>query len=73
MPSPVIIRATTPHSDSLQVGESTSSEIGFFGATPVARPAGAAQAAATDAASTQALANALRTALVNLGLIKGSA
>lgn len=40
---------------------------GFYGATPVAR--GTVPAAATDAATTQALANALRTALVNLGLV----
>ena len=39
---------------------------GFFGATPVARQSIAA--AATDAATTQTLANSLRTAILNLGL-----
>lgn len=40
--------------------------IGFFNATPVAKQS--LTAAATDAATTQALANSLRTALINLGL-----
>ncbi len=40
--------------------------IGFFGAAPVAQQV--LPAAATDLASTQALANALRTTLLNLGL-----
>ena len=39
---------------------------GFFGATPIGRPSLAA--AATDAATTQTLANSLRSALINLGL-----
>lgn len=39
---------------------------GFFGATPVAQQSIAA--AATDAATTQTLANSLRSALINLGL-----
>lgn len=53
--------------------QTTTDKLGFYGVTPVVQPASANQAAATDAASTQTLANALRTALVNLGLIKGSA
>lgn len=40
--------------------------IGFLGATAVGRPTAAA--AATDAATTQALANSLRTILINFGL-----
>lgn len=43
-----------------------SPKIGFFNATPVNKPSLAA--AATDAATTQTLANSLRTALINLGL-----
>lgn len=69
------------------VGQATSSAIGFYGATPIVRPSGAAQAAvATTAAvssgafgysSTQAngiitLLNEIRNVLVNLGLMKGS-
>ena len=44
-----------------------SDKISFYGATPVAVQATAA--AGTDAATTQALANALRTAMLNYGLI----
>lgn len=43
-----------------------TARIGFFGATPVGKQT--VSAAATDAATTQTLANSLRTALVNLGL-----
>jgi len=39
---------------------------GFFGTTPVSRPS--VSAAATDAGTTQTLANSLRTALLSLGL-----
>ena len=53
--------------DGTCLGQSASEKISFYGATPVARQASAA--AGTDAATTQALANALRTALLNLGLI----
>lgn len=49
------------------VGQSASDLVGFFGATPVAQQA--STASGTDATTTQALANALRTALLNLGLI----
>lgn len=41
-------------------------QCGFFGATPVAQQSLAA--AATDPATTQTLANSLRTAMINLGL-----
>lgn len=40
--------------------------LGFFNVTPVARQS--VNAAATDPATTQSLANSLRTALINLGL-----
>lgn len=55
---------------------------GFYGATPVAQQAGSAQANAivtavnsliTQSAANATLNNAIRTALVNEGLIKGSA
>jgi hypothetical protein len=45
----------------------TSSVIGLYGAPAVAVQATAA--AGTDAATTQTLANALRTALLNMGVI----
>ena len=69
-----------------KIGTATSQKLGFFNATPVVQPAAAAQAAApaggTGAAeggwdtaghrdSAIATINAIRTALVNLGIIKG--
>lgn len=84
----------------VKVGQSATDTVGFYGTTPVARIADAAQAAITDgstgtAAATNGIAaltgtynstllinaiatlaaqgNALRNALVSVGLIKGSA
>lgn len=54
------------------VGASTASKVGFHGATPTAQRANADQAVATDLASVITLANELRAALVEKGLIKGS-
>jgi len=81
-------------------GQSAADLVGFYGATPIAQPSGAAQAAVVDgstgtAAATNGIAaltgtynstllinaiatlaaqsNAIRNALVSLGLIKGSA
>ena len=86
--------------DGTILGQSTASLIGFYNATPIARLAGAAQAAITDGSTGAAAAtngiqpltatynstliinsiatlaaqgNALRNALVSLGLIKGAA
>jgi len=71
-----------------KIGLSTSGKLGFFGATPIIQPSGSAQAAApaggtgtaaggwdTAAHRNSAIAtiNALRQALVDLGIIKGSA
>ena len=72
----------------VKVQNVASGTLSFFGTAAVAQPSGAAQAAvATDAATTGtatygftsaqangmvATVNAIRTALVNLGLIKGS-
>lgn len=80
-------------------GQSATDLVGFYGATPVAQPSAAAQAAITDSsggaasattgiqaltssynstiignaiATLAAQGNALRSALVSLGLIKGS-
>lgn len=76
-------------STGMKIGTATSQKIGFFNATPIIQPVGAGQAAVattgavnvapfgyTTAAQADAivtLVNALRTALVNLGLIKGAA
>jgi len=53
--------------DGQTLGFSPATPISFYGATPVARQS--VPVAATDAATTQALANSLRTALINLGLV----
>lgn len=72
--------------DGAHIGQSTTDKIGFYGlATPIVQPSGAAQASATFTkkitgvgfttsakfAAFVALVLALRSALVNLGLIKG--
>jgi len=53
------------------VGAGASAKVGFHGATPTAQRASADQAEATDLASVITLANELRAALVEKGLIKG--
>lgn len=50
----------------IKIATATSQKLGFFNATPVVQQS--AGVTATDATSTQTLANALRTALINLGL-----
>ena len=55
----------------VQVGAGTSSKVGFHGAAPTAQRANADQAAATDLASVITLANELRAALVEKGVIRG--
>ena len=57
----------------VQLGAGTFSKVGFHGASPTPQRANAAQAAATDLASVITLANELRAALVEKGLIKGGA
>lgn len=57
------------------IGASETELVGFYGATPIAQPSAANQAAITSGATTTACNNLvieLRLALVNLGLIKGS-
>lgn len=53
----------------IKLGGAATEKMAFWGATPIVRPAGT-PAAATDAATTQALANDLRTKLIALGLIE---
>jgi hypothetical protein len=52
--------------DGACLGKSATEKIAFYGVTPVVQQATAASG--TDAATTQALANALKLALNNLGL-----
>lgn len=76
------------NTDGTVLGQSSTELIAFHGATPIAQPAAAAQAAAPaggtgatagayDTASNRNdminLVNAMRTVLVNNGLMKGSA
>ena len=56
----------------VQVGAATTSKVGFHGAAPTAQRANANQTAATDLASVITLANELRAALIEKGMIKGS-
>lgn len=68
-----------------QIGYGAQDTTGFYGATPITRPASASQAAVVVSATatttvlraqltaTAVLANALRSALVNLNLVKGAA
>jgi hypothetical protein len=84
-----------------KIGTATSQKLGFWNATPIIQPAGAAQGAVTDSTGSSAtttlvtvrsdtgahtasdaqdndhilytLLNATRTALVNAGIMKGSA
>lgn len=50
------------------VGYATDTTVGFYGTTGAVQQTVAA--AASDAATTQALANSLRTILIDLGLVK---
>ena len=62
--------------DGQLVGQSTTDKLGFYGVTTVVQPSSTTQAAVTTGATTTAtinLVNELRSALVSLGLIKGSA
>lgn len=67
----VVKRHAGAYSWEIIVGAGTSAKIGFHGATPTAQRANANQAAATDLASVITLANELRAALVEKGLVKG--
>ena len=90
---------TPASADGFAVGQSASDLVGFYGATPIAQPAAAAQAAVVDGstgtaaptngilpltgtynstllinaiATLAAQGNAIRNALVSVGIIKGS-
>jgi hypothetical protein len=68
-----------------QIGYGLGDPLGFYGATPVTRPASASQGAVTmqatstttqlrvDVNKVAVLANIMRANLVTLGLIKGGA
>jgi hypothetical protein len=77
-PGPNIVTTSLLHQpgeknpDGIQLATASTDLLGFYGVTPVVQPTASSQAIATDAASVIVLANALRLALVNLGLIKGS-
>lgn len=56
------------HANGCKFGSAATEKISFYGATSIVQPTGT-PAAATDAATTQTLANYLRTQLLALGLI----
>jgi hypothetical protein len=71
-----------------KIGTATTQKLGFYNATPIVQPAGAAQAAVATTGATDvtpfgyteaqanaivALVNEMRSVLVNLGLMKGAA
>ena len=58
---------TTGSSSGTRFGASSSNKLSFYGAIPIVRPT--VVAAASDAASTQALVNDLRAKLIALGLV----
>lgn len=74
--------------DGTVLGQTTASLVGFWGKTPIVQPTAAGQAAAGTTASTTTspagcatttqmtaiitLVDAMRTALVNTGIMKGS-
>lgn len=61
--------------DGTLLGQSATDKVAFFGATPIVQPTSSDQAAITAGATTTAcntLVIALRKALVDLGIIKGS-
>lgn len=58
-----------------RLGQSATDLVGFYGATPVVQPTSAAQSAVTAGASlvgAVALLIEIRSALVTLGIMKGS-
>lgn len=73
--------------DGCNVAKASTDKLGFYGTTPVVQPSSASQAAVTGTTTATAtttalaadvvllttLANQLRSELVALGLIKGSA
>jgi len=65
------------NSDGVCLGQSATDKLGFYGlATPIVQPSHTDQAVITAGSTTTVCNNAviqLRNALVNLGLIKGSA
>jgi len=61
---------TKANADGTSFGQSATEKISMYGATPVVRASHTA--AGTDAATTQTLANALRTLCINLGVMAAS-
>jgi hypothetical protein len=69
MTIPVSYEQVTYNSpDGAQVGSGSTEKVGYFGATPIARPSVTQQSTSTTTALRADL-NRLETALVNLGLI----
>jgi hypothetical protein len=70
------INVSRDNTEGTTFGQSTSDKISFYGVTTIVQPSSTNQSAITAGATTTAcntLVIELRAALVNLGLIKGSA
>ena len=62
-----VVHLSDATDDGTSLGQSASDKINFYGVlTPIVQQT--ATAAGTDATTTQALANGIRTALINIGL-----
>lgn len=59
------------NNDGISMGYTQSTKLNFYGElTPIVQQT--IIVAGTDAATTQALANALRTALINIGIVRAA-
>lgn len=67
---PTILELSDANPDGTRLGQSSTDKIGFYGATPVTRPATIADA--TDAATAITKVNAVIAALETLGLTASS-
>lgn len=83
---PFKLTSSAQNNAGIQICEATNEEVGFFGVPPVQQPSGSAQGEVSGTASgaytaneqallnnLTTLTNAIRLALVSLGVIKGSA
>ena len=71
-----VIQLSDGNDDGTTLGQSVTDKVSLYGVTPVVQPAAAAQvvlASDANAATIVVLVNALRTALIATGNIKGAA
>ena len=63
-----VVHLSNGNDDGTVLGQSASDKISLYGVTPIVQAT--ATAAGTDAATTQTLANGIRTHLINIGVWK---